>query len=686
MDSQRILIVEDERIIALDLQRRLEKFGFNVVGIAAAADESVELAREYRPNLILMDIMLAGPVDGIEAATRIKQALSIPVVFLTAYADDTTIERAKDAEPFGYVLKPFKERELYTTIDMALYKSRLHAELLRQKRWFSSVLHSVADGLVATDHNYQVQLLNPVAETLTGFGSENAQGLPLSQVFQLYDDNTELKVSLPTSFEAETPRYFDHVYLKNKQGAEIHVEGVISVIHGETGEVEGIAIAFRDVSDIKSMSDKIVYQASHDALTGLINRQELFARVDDLIHNSRNNGHHHAFAYVDLDQFKVVNDVCGHGAGDELLRQIAQTIDETVAGNYILGRLGGDEFGLVFLDAEWESNIRTSQELLGKLRRKFIWQKNSFNVTASIGLVPIGGQDIDLYTVLSAADDACFLAKEEGGNSVKVYETADYSFLKRRGEMQWISRLTKALEEDRFVLYSQHIEPLRPELFPKDEILLRLVEVDGEMIDPGQFIPAAERYNLMPYIDRWVIRNVMHHVRQRAQSDLESRVYCVNISGASLADDSFLDYVVELFEETLADPTCFVLEVTETTAIENLTRAVAFMNRLKKLGVTFALDDFGNGFSSFAYLKRLPVDFLKIDGSFVRDIDQDKIDYAMVEAVNSIGHAIGMRTIAEFVGNETIRRMLTDMDVDYAQGFAISRPEPLERVGQLQRQ
>ncbi|MFW5843882.1 MAG: diguanylate cyclase domain-containing protein, partial [Spirochaetota bacterium] len=348
MDSQRILIVEDERIIALDLQRRLEKFGFNVVGIAATADESVELAGEYRPNLILMDIMLAGPVDGIEAATRIKQTLSIPVVFLTAYADDTTIERAKDAEPFGYVLKPFKERELYTTIDMALYKSRLHAELLRQKRWFSSVLHSVADGLVATDQDFQVQLLNPVAETLTGFRSETAQGLPLSQVFQLYDDNTELKVSLPAGFEAETPRYFDHVYLKNKQGAEIHVEGVISAIHGETGDVEGIAIAFRDVSDIKSMSDKIVYQASHDALTGLINRQELFARIGDLIDNSRSNGHHHAFAYVDLDQFKVVNEVCGHGAGDELLRQVAQTIDETVTGNYILGRLGGDEFGLVF--------------------------------------------------------------------------------------------------------------------------------------------------------------------------------------------------------------------------------------------------------------------------------------------------------------------------------------------------
>lgn len=684
MDNQRILIVEDERIIALDLQRRLEKFGFTVVGIAATAEESVELAREYRPHLILMDIMLAGPVDGIEAATRIKQTLSIPVVFLTAYADDTTIERAKDAEPFGYVLKPFKERELYTTIDMALYKSRLHAELLKQKRWFSSVLHSVGDGLVATDQNYQVQLLNPVAETLTGFSSEDAQGLPLDQVFQLFDDNSRLKVNLPTTFDTGAPRYFEHVYLKNRQGAEIHVEGVISVIHGEHDEVEGLAIAVRDVSDIKTMSDTIVYQASHDALTGLINRHELFARVDELIDKSRNNGQDHAFAYVDLDQFKIVNDVCGHGAGDELLRQIAQTIDETIEGKYILGRLGGDEFGLVFLDSHLDKNIQTSQELLSKLRRKFIWQKNSFNVTASIGLVPIGGQDIDLYTVLSAADDACFLAKEEGGNALKVYETADYTFLKRRGEMQWISRLTKALEEDRFVLFAQHIEPLKEGHSPKSEVLLRLVEVEGEMIDPGQFIPAAERYNLMPHIDRWVIKNMMHHVRDRAASGLDSAVYCVNISGASLADDSFADYIVQLFEETGADPSCFCLEVTETTAIENLTRAVAFMNRLKKLGVTFALDDFGNGFSSFAYLKRLPVDFLKIDGSFVRDIDQDKIDYAMVEAVNNIGHAIGMQTIAEFVGNNIIKDMVEAMGVDYAQGFAISHPLPLERVGQLQ--
>jgi EAL domain-containing protein (putative c-di-GMP-specific phosphodiesterase class I) len=263
---------------------------------------------------------------------------------------------------------------------------------------------------------------------------------------------------------------------------------------------------------------------------------------------------------------------------------------------------------------------------------------------------------------------------------VRTYETTDYTFLRRRGEMRWISRLTEALEQDRFVLYSQPIAPVKPERKQKAEILIRLKEEDGSFANPGEFIPAAERYNLMPYIDRWVVRNILAFEKRTRDSNGHFETFCINLSAASVVDDAFLEFLVATFEETGANPSAFCLELTETTAVENLSRAVGFMNRLKKMGVTFALDDFGNGFSSFAYLKNLPVDYLKIDGSYVQDIDRDPIDRAMVEAVNNIGHVMGMQTIAEFVSNSAIRKILEEMDVDYVQGFEIARPGPLSQV------
>jgi len=683
MDNERILIVEDEKIISLDLQRRLEKFGYRVAAVCSTGNDAVDKAKELRPDIILMDIMLGGEMDGIEAANRIKEETAIPVIFLTAYADEKTLQRAKEAEPFGYILKPFKERELYTTIDITLYKSRIHKELQRQERWYNSILHSVADALIAVDPDHQIQLMNPAAETLTGWTESTARGIRVSDVFQIFDQHTQLQVPVFESDGApqgEGSLYFESVYLKNKQGAQIHIEGTVSPIRNESGEIEGTAVAFRDVTDIKKMSDTIIYQASHDALTGLINRDELFSRLTGLTQQGGNSDALHCFLYVDLDQFKLVNDVCGHQAGDELLLQVSRDLLALTDGNHTLGRLGGDEFGLILHDTGSEQGLQTARQVLQLLNRKFIWQKSAFHITASIGLIPVSGSTTDAFNVLAAADDACLLAKEQGGNTVQIYQTADYKFLKRRGEMQWISRLTHALEEDRFVLYFQPIVSLNGKMDEKKEILIRLKNNDGQLVSPGDFIPAAERYNLMPQIDRWVLREVMHYARKKQERDGDCEVYCINISGASLADETLLDFIITHLKETGTDPHAICLEITETTAIQNLSRAVGFMKQLRRAGVTFALDDFGNGFSSFAYLKSLPVDYLKIDGSFVKDIDGDPIDLAMVEAVNSIGHVMGMKTIAEYVKDQTIMKMLRKMGVDYAQGFAIAAPEPLPEL------
>jgi len=612
-------------------------------------------------------------------ATEIKDRFHIPVVFLTAYADEETLQRAKIAEPIGYVLKPFKERELYSTIGIGLYKSRADRALLKQERLFSAILHSVGDGIISTDGDGLIQFMNPTAETLTGWREEAAKGRPLGEVFTLLADLTEEPVSLPEpgSIGSERARVFDSVYLLNRYGAKIHIEGSFAETHGDRGQVEGQTLAFRDVTDLKRLNETVSYQASHDALTGLLNRDELAARLRTLAEEARREDRHHIFMFIDIDQFKVINDVCGHAAGDELLRQQTRGIQALLEREYILGRLGGDEFGLIVLDETQESGQVLAETLVTELNRKFVWQSSSYNITVSIGLAAISRENSSVIDIMAAADDACALAKEHGGNMVRAFQQQDNVFLKRKGEMQWIARLTSALDEHRFVPYHQEICPLGDAGQEKIEILLRLRDRDGTLVQPGEFITAAERYKLMPSIDRWVINTAFEYVKEQREAGLVPPIVCVNLSGSSLADTTLMDYILKMMDTHEIGASHFCFEVTETRAIQNFARATVIVDRLKAEGATFALDDFGNGFSSFAYLKRLSVDYLKIDGSFVKDIDHNKIDRAMVESVNNIGHTMGMLTIAEYVHTNELREILTDMGVDYAQGFAIARPKPL---------
>ncbi len=681
MEQERILVVEDERIIALDLRHRLEKFGYEVVGTASRADEAVKMTGSERPDLVLMDIMLSGEEDGVDAATEIKDRFQIPVVFLTAYADEETLERAKIAEPVGYVLKPFKERELYSTIDIGLYKSRADRALLKQERLFSSILQSVGDGIISTDAEGLIQFMNPAAETLSGWREEDAKGEPLDRVFTLLADPTEEPVALPAPGTVGSSRaqVFESVYLKNRYGALIHIEGSLAETRGDRDQFEGQTLAFRDVTDLKRLNETVTYQASHDALTGLINRDELAGRLKLLADEALRDDRRHSFMFIDIDQFKLINDVCGHAAGDELLRQKVEEIQSLMEREYVLGRLGGDEFGLIVLDETPEGGKQLAETIVTRLNRKFVWQANSYNVSVSIGLASISRENSRVIDIMAAADDACALAKEHGGNKVEAYRRTDNVFLKRKGEMQWISRLTSALDENRFVPYYQEIRPLGEVGSDKIEILLRLRSRDGGLVLPGEFIAAAERYKLMPSIDRWVINAAFQYVKESLKTRTDLPITCVNLSGSSLADSTLMDYILAMIDKHEVAASHFCFEVTETSAIENFTRATVFVERLKAEGATFALDDFGNGFSSFAYLKRLSVDYLKIDGSFVKDIEENPIDRAMVESVNNIGHTMGMLTIAEYVHTQRIREMLSEMGVDYAQGFVISKPEPLKR-------
>jgi len=689
MKRERLLIVENEKIIALDLKNRLESLNYQVEGMASNASDALVLAEKLTPDIILMDIMLNDDMDGIEAAKIIYNQLHIPIIFLTAYADELTLQRAKEAEPLGYILKPFKERELYTTIDIAFYKHRIDKKLRRQERWSSAILHSIGDGIIATDKENLITFMNPVAEELTLWEEESAKGENIAEIIPLADVQTEDIMAFPAITDASSliqGRTIKNSFLKNKDGEKIPVEGTISIIQDRDGNIEGQVVALRDISEKQELSNKIHYQANHDALTGLINRTAFSYELNSLIEFSRRSETEHAFIYLDLDQFKLINDTVGHEAGDELLLETTAIIQSVVRGSDTCGRLGGDEFGILLKNSKQEQAKIIAQRLHSRLAdKKLIWGRHSFSIHSSIGLVIINSESENLENILAAADFACSLAKDQGGKKIKIYKGSDSLFLKRRGEMEWVSKLTQALEEDWFVLYSQDIVPLksRQDIARKCEILIRLKEPGKEIITPAQFIPAAERYHLMEQVDRWVISNTLRTIRRFdliEYSGSRGMQYSINLSAQSLADENTLDYIYEQFKIHKVNPVKICFEITETAAISNMVLANKFILTLKEIGCTFALDDFGSGFSSFNYLKSMPIDFLKIDGSFVKDMDKNSVNRAMVEAMNNLGHIIGVQTIAEFVHSQEIKENCISLEVDYAQGFELSKPQPLMKL------
>ena len=681
MQGERVLIVEDEKIIAFDLQRRLKSFGFDVVGSCSSGAEALELCSRERPDIVLMDIMLEGDLDGIETAKVLLEKYQIPSIFLTAYSDAATLERAKVAQPLAYIIKPFKERELYTTIDVALYKSKSDARIRDQERWLGAILNSISDALVALTPDGNVHYANPAAGALLGLAPADLTDRPLKSLFTLLDEDTLIPLPLfHEDHNRDTTVYFRQTLLQTAEGTIHHVEGSLSRVKFDRLPI-GSVLTLRDVSSVRRLAERLDFLAKHDALTGLANRKEFMALLTEVHLKKVKAGAPASMLYLDLDQFKLVNDTCGHLAGDELLRQASDLLKQLQDQNVTsLARLGGDEFALVFDNCTPDQALEKAWVVKHKLNsHEFLWQTTNFKVKASMGLVALEADFEDVKSVLAAADDACYLAKEEGGNRIKVYSGEEDAFRKRRGEMTWISRLNKALEKDRFLLYGQTIEPLDSTLSlrPKVEVLLRLLDDHDGVVLPSAFIPAAERYNLMPQIDRWVIKTAVSRWKQFDQTHPNHPCLCINLSGESIADTNLVSFIKHEFHKHRVDPKDFCFEITETSTIANLGRAVALIQDLKAVGCLFALDDFGSGLSSFAYLRNLPVDYLKIDGVFVMNIDTDPVNFAMVEGIQKISRVMGLKTIAEFAATDSVLATLRTIGIDYAQGYALSKPEPL---------
>ncbi len=450
------------------------------------------------------------------------------------------------------------------------------------------------------------------------------------------------------------------------------------------GTWDRVFAAMEDVTEVRRLSAQLTHQACHDAITGLVNRHEFDRRLEGLLERARAEGTEHVLCYLDLDHFKVVNDSCGHTAGDELLRQLGFLLQAQVRKQDTLARLGGDEFGVLMQECSLEQAERVTAAILHAMETfRFRWDERSFNVGVSIGVVPIVSTSSSSSEVLRAADAACYAAKERGRNRSHLYDSSDAMLDRRQADMNWVGRINHALEENRFELAFQAIVPVDRAVQegPHHELLIRMSDDQGKLIGPGAFLPVAERYRLSTLIDQWVVRTAFQWYAGHPR-ELDTLHLCsINLSGQSLGDREFLKFVIHTLREfeTPAEKFCF--EVTETAAIADIASALHFIRELKKFGVQFSLDDFGSGLSSFGYLKSLPVDFLKIDGLFVKDIATDPVDLAMVKSINDIGHELGKRTVAEFVENDEILQRLHDLGVDYAQGYGIARPKA---IGELE--
>jgi diguanylate cyclase (GGDEF)-like protein/PAS domain S-box-containing protein len=562
---------------------------------------------------------------------------------------------------------------------------RQHTEaVLAHEQYLAQVtLQAVRDAVITVDLEGEIQSLNPMAERLTGWSVAEAQSQPLLSVLQVIDELSRQPINHHGVPSTEQSTHYQQGLLLSRTGSEYLVDIAITPIQDQDGNPLGSVWVLSDITQSRQMERDLSWHATHDGLTEIMNRRTFEQTLTRTIASTRQTKQEHVLCCLDLDQFKIINDTCGHVAGDQLLQQVTALLKQRVRSTDTLARLSGDEFGILFHQCSLEQAAVAANTLRERLQETpFTWQGKLFNISASIGLVSIDARIQDAPMALSAADAACFSAKGNGRNCVHIYRSTDEGLVQQRYERQWITRIHRALEEGRFCLYGQPIHPLtatHPDIHY--EVLLRLVESNGNLVLPMNFIPAAERYDLMPTLDRWVISTFCRDYqtyRQTANTQDVQYLYNINLSGSSINSPQFLTFLQEQLVQYQIPPETICFEITETAAISDLNQAADFIQSLRQLGCSFALDDFGQGMSSLAYLKSLSVDYLKIDGGFIKQLVNSHTDAAIVDCFNHLSHELGISTIAECVENDITLKRLQKIGVDYVQGFGIAMPQPLQ--------
>lgn len=540
--------------------------------------------------------------------------------------------------------------------------------LVEEKEGIEVTLNSVGDAVVAVNADGRVDYINDAARNLLGGEGDAWIGRPLDEVMVIRDERGGMPCDAKRLLGAgRKVRGTGQGYLLNSPDGE----RVVEIDCSRVGEARGWVLALHDMTAGRNLSRQLRWQATHDPLTGVTNRRHFEEALGSALENAKVYDRRHVMIYIDLDQFKLVNDTCGHVAGDELLRQMCTMLLRLVRRDDVFARLGGDEFGLLMHNCDVQTAQATAETMRDAIKQyRFFWDGRSFNIGASMGMVAVTSDTESVEAVMSASDAACYIAKDQGRNRVWLHRENDLQLARRKSEMEWVSEIAGAIEEGRFCLYRQKIAHIAGENPGHYEVLLRMVDRSGALIAPMSFIPAAERYNMMPTIDRWVVIKTIEKM-----SACPDDICAINLSGPSISDEVFAEFLLGALDESGISHERLCFEITETAAISNLAAAYEFISTLRGRGCKVALDDFGSGMSSFAYLKNLPIDYIKIDGAFVRNIHEDKLGLAMVKAVNEISHVMDIETIAEFVENDGIVAMLKVIGVDYVQGYAIHKPE-----------
>jgi len=613
---------------------------------------------------------------------NIKSALLTPVTLKDKPYGAIAVFKAQDDfdEIDEQLMKQFSQ-----SVQMAIINMQLVSGMRSERERAEVTLHSIGDAVITTNAHGQIEYMNHVAESLTAWTLEEAKNKAVQEVFRIEDLDTDEPIHdvVMSCLDDGITINKSVMNLVSKNGHDKDIESSISPILKTSGKVEGVVIVFHDETQRRQLEKTIKHQAAHDPLTDLLNREAFDIELTDQVYDAKYNNKKHALCYLDVDRFKLINDTAGYNAGNQCLIQITSIIQSCIRDNDVLGRLSGDEFGLILKNCSLKNAKKIAQSITTMITEMgFKWDDCDYRLGISIGINPLDINTQDATDAIRKADLACYTAKNQSKDHIYVYEEQNSELIRRQEETYWATRITTAIEKDRLRLYVQPIVALNNRL-PKDdhyEILVRLLDEDNQIIAPNAFIPAAERYNLMNQIDRKIIHETFSFIERYSEHDENNAHFSINLSGSTLSDKDIVEYIKATATKFNIITRTICFEITETAAIKNMHLARALIKELRQVGFRFALDDFGSGLASFQYLKNLPVDYIKIDGSFVADMVNNTIDHAMVAAINEVGHIMGIETIAEYVENDQIIKKLQDIHVDYGQGYGIEQPKPIEAL------
>jgi diguanylate cyclase (GGDEF)-like protein/PAS domain S-box-containing protein len=564
------------------------------------------------------------------------------------------------------------------------HRKSLEVSLSRSKRQAQYTLESISEGIITTDNDGRIDYMNLAAEALIGTNRDDAAGHRIGELFTLVDDADRRPLGDPVERCLAMRRRVNmgrRAVMVTVDGEHEHsVELTASPVRGPSNSISGAVVVFHDVSELRGLTRKMSYQATHDPLTGLINRREFERRLDEAMDSAHADESAHMLFYMDLDRFKAVNDSCGHMAGDNMLREVAGLIKDEVRDSDFVGRLGGDEFGAILIGCPIEKARQIATDICNSITDyRFVWKDKIFNIGISIGLVEISHASGTLQDIMSAADSACYMAKQQGRGQVHVYSARDEAVARERGDIQWLRQLQTALHEDSFELAVQPIIAMqgRADSGPAVEVLIRLRDGRGRSAQSAEFLRPAERYQMMPQIDRWVINAALAAVSSGEIKLPSQRSCAINLSGQTLGDEAILGFVVDALDRSGVAPSSICFEVTEAAILSNVQHAQRFIEVLHGIGCEFSLDDFGSGLGSFSSLKHLPIDYLKIDGTYTRNLQTDLVNQEMVNAMIKLARTMEFRIVAEQVEHQDDFDWLRDVGVDFVQGYFVEAPAVL---------